>query len=296
MYGGAAHVYTDGSTTSCASAAAFVIPQMTIARRFKIDHKTTSTAAELVAIREAVRFISAEPARRWTIFCDAKAALQTIDCIMRQGPYHTLSTEIAELLGKATKNGHHVAFQWIPAHCGVMGNEEADAEAKTALHNAPEVCIAFSRTDTNVLLRQVMRNSTLEHWKKPERQHKRLHKWDPEMKFRMPHKLKRKMTCMIHRIRLGVAFTRHYAHLIGCSDAGPDCGHCQIPETLEHIFCACPAYARERQELISSIGQHHTRPLTDDVVLGPWPDVSSSSVVIEAVVAFLQATGLDARL
>lgn len=215
---------------------------------------------------------------------------------MRQGPYHTLSIEIAELLGIATKNGHDVTFQWIPAHCGIMGNEAADAEAKRALNSAPEVCIAFSRQDTNILLRRVMRNSILEHWQKPEHQHKRLHKWDPEMKFRMPHKLKRSISCIIHRIRLGVAYTRRYTHLIGCNDTGPNCGHCRLPETLEHIFCDCPAYASERQQLISSIGRYISRPLTDEVVLGPWPDASSTHVVIRAVIAFLEATGLDARL
>ena len=92
-YGDSMHVYTDGSTTLHTSAAAFVIPQMVIARRFKVDHKTTSTAAEPVAIREAIIFI-----RTWTIFCDAKPTLQTINYVMRQGPFYILAIEIAELL------------------------------------------------------------------------------------------------------------------------------------------------------------------------------------------------------
>uniref|UniRef100_A0A6G5AGD0 Putative tick transposon n=1 Tax=Rhipicephalus microplus TaxID=6941 RepID=A0A6G5AGD0_RHIMP len=75
---------------------------MDIARRFKVDHKTTSTAAELVAIREAIRFISGERPRAWTIFCDAKPALQTNNCIMKQGPYYSLAIEISELIQVAS--------------------------------------------------------------------------------------------------------------------------------------------------------------------------------------------------
>lgn len=215
---------------------------------------------------------------------------------MKQGPYYSLAIEITELIQVASTNGHLITFQWIPAHCGVMGNEEADAEAKNALSSAPEVRIAFSRADTNALLRCVMRSYTLQHWTKPERRHQRLHKWDPEMRFRMPPKLKRQLTSMIHRIRLGVAYTRRYAHIIGRSDTGPNCEHCDVPETLEHIFCVCPAYARERQTLISSTELYRSRSLTDETMLGPWPDTNSATAVTRAVITFLETTGLCARL
>lgn len=295
-YGDTVHVYTDGSVTPYASTAAFVIPHMTVARQFKLDHRSTSTAAEIVAIREALRFLSEEPPRAWTIFCDSKPALQTIDCVLRRGPYYSMAIEIAELLDHANRNGHNIIFQWIPSHCGVIGNEQADAEAKAALNNATEVRIPFSRTDTNALLRSVIRNCTLEHWTRPDRQHKRVHKCGPEMKFRMPRKLKRSQTSMVHRIRLGVAFTQQYRHMIGCSDTSPNCEYCQVPETLEHIFCVCPAYAQERQQLVSSIAKVDKRPLSDDFLLGPWPNANSAALITRAAIAFLQATGLDARL
>lgn len=80
------HVCTDGSVAPYASAGAFVIPHIIIARRFKLDHKSTSTAPELVAMQEALRFLSGEPPRAWTIFGDPKPALQTSDCVFRRGP------------------------------------------------------------------------------------------------------------------------------------------------------------------------------------------------------------------
>lgn len=60
MYGEASHVFVDGSVTASSSAAAVVMPGKDLTQRFKIAYRTSSTAAELVGLREALRIISCE--------------------------------------------------------------------------------------------------------------------------------------------------------------------------------------------------------------------------------------------
>lgn len=70
-HGSRAHVYTDGSSYASSSGGAFVVPADGISHNFRLDHKTSSTAAELVAIYKAVKYISTQHARPRTILTDS---------------------------------------------------------------------------------------------------------------------------------------------------------------------------------------------------------------------------------
>lgn len=230
-YNDTIHVYTDGSVTPRVSTAAFVIPQLDISRPYRLDHKSSSTAAELVAIREAVRFVSDQAPRKWTILSDAKSALQALHSCSRKGQHYVLASEIIQAFDITQRNGHSIIFQWVPGHCGLAGNVLADAAAKAAAdNNAVLVKIPYSRSDVNSLLRSLMREFTTTYWSNPDHRHRRLRETDPHMTFRLPAKIKRRHASLLHRIRLGVAFTRCCAHLIGRADS-QNCGRCQVDET-----------------------------------------------------------------
>lgn len=53
-HGSPTHIYTYGSTYASSSRAALAVPSDGISRSFRLDHKTSSAAAELVAIYKAV--------------------------------------------------------------------------------------------------------------------------------------------------------------------------------------------------------------------------------------------------
>ncbi|XP_037505680.1 uncharacterized protein LOC119382009, partial [Rhipicephalus sanguineus] len=93
--------------------------------RFKIAHRTSSTAAELTGVRQAARYIVQQSPAKWTLFCDSKPALQLISNYMKQGTaYSPLVCDIMNMLSEASQSGHTVALQWIPSHCGIAGNEQ----------------------------------------------------------------------------------------------------------------------------------------------------------------------------
>lgn len=291
-YAATVHVYTDGSVTASRSTAAVVIPSLCVTRGFTLDHKTTSTATELVAIREAIRLVSRESPQAWTLFCDSKPALQVLNGVMRQGPYYALAAEVLELCSLALQQGHVLTIQWVPGHCGLAGNDWADQEAKKVSANADVVRLPFARTDTTALLSTILRHASASHWSHPDNRHGRLHRLDPDCKFRLPPGIQRNHATLFHRLRLGVAFTRRYKHLIGVT-SDPDCETCHVPETISHVLCHCPRYAHPREQLARTLARLDCRVVSEEVLLGPWPDAKRSHKAFKAVLTFLRSSGLS---
>ncbi|XP_042147151.1 uncharacterized protein LOC120849493, partial [Ixodes scapularis] len=123
------HIYTDGSTTHQSSAAGVVIPMEQVVLKFRLDHRTSSTVSELVAIRESLKYIIRTEPRAWSVFTDSKAALQSVQHYLRRGANEQLTFTVVSLCQQAQRAGHQIHFQWIPSHCGVPGNEAADQAA-----------------------------------------------------------------------------------------------------------------------------------------------------------------------
>ncbi|KAG0432207.1 hypothetical protein HPB47_021087 [Ixodes persulcatus] len=118
-YDGWTRIFTDGSvhpTDKTATAAAYFQTEETWLTEKLLFH-ASSTTAELAAIGLAVRGIIAKntATRRWVILSDSQAELALL------GSLH-----------HSNQLGHTLAFQWLPSHCGISGNEIADQLASQA--------------------------------------------------------------------------------------------------------------------------------------------------------------------
>jgi hypothetical protein len=51
---------------------------------------------------------------------------------------HSAHSILAPLRARLTGLKGHVCFQWVPAHCGLLGNERADEEARKAANLGPD--------------------------------------------------------------------------------------------------------------------------------------------------------------
>jgi ribonuclease HI len=77
------------------------------------------------------------------ILVDSKAEIQAITS--NQIPEDETVTECRKLLKHLQKQNKSIAFQWIPSHIGIVGNEIADELAKegtrvqTSLHSGPNL-------------------------------------------------------------------------------------------------------------------------------------------------------------
>ena len=97
----------------------------------------SSTRAELVAVRAALRTVAGLPAeslgiiREIRLCTDSRACLQTL----LRGPAaqaEALPASIWTTLTHLTDRHKNITLQWVPGHAGIQGNEQADRLANRA--------------------------------------------------------------------------------------------------------------------------------------------------------------------
>uniref|UniRef100_L7LY72 ribonuclease H n=1 Tax=Rhipicephalus pulchellus TaxID=72859 RepID=L7LY72_RHIPC len=294
-HSGRLHIYTDGSVSSASSAGAVVIPEKSVTIKFKTSHLTSSTAAELTAIRAALEFVVKEPPQAWSIFSDSKAALQCIMSPFRRGPNEQLVADIRILHHRAVEKQHNIVYQWIPGHCGIYGNDRADEAARSAHDALHCAAIPLSRTDAATRLRSLARELTLAQWHSTEFTNARLHNLDPNLQLRLPSGITRAEETLLCRLWLGVAFTNAYSFRIGMASS-PTCDNCSCEETIAHLLCECPRFKAPRKELSKVFDRLDNRPLSEEKVLGHWSKPSSARKALRALLRFLRTTSLRDRL
>ncbi|XP_060604706.1 ribonuclease H-like [Ruditapes philippinarum] len=121
-------IYTDGSATAAIKdGGAGIYIQHTNGKSDTVSVATgkycTNYKAEYEAIMTALKVIeeSPEDCPQIVILTDALSVLQALE-------HHQLP-ELSEVLSRMSQT-RQIARQWIPAHCGIPGNEKADKLAK----------------------------------------------------------------------------------------------------------------------------------------------------------------------
>ncbi|XP_045210549.2 ribonuclease H-like [Mercenaria mercenaria] len=122
------HVFTDGSASAAikgGGAGIFILYTSGRSETNSIPtgRHCTNYRAEVEAIKQAIKLIeeSPESCPNVIIFTDALSVLQALE--------NSKQTSISRVLFSLCKT-RAVSLQWIPAHCGVPGNENADRLVK----------------------------------------------------------------------------------------------------------------------------------------------------------------------
>ena len=102
----------------------------------------------MTALLEAAQQIQENPrtSTRVVFLTDCKSAIQAL-----QSPKDKLERDTAQLLSTLSQR-MTVTLQWIPAHCGLTGNEEADSLAKSA-SKKPQPTPAVSYKEAKALVK-----------------------------------------------------------------------------------------------------------------------------------------------
>ena len=271
-------IWSDGSAeggVTCGGGGAMVILKSGERREVRVAAGSlcSSTRAELFAMRAALEEVSeltGDLATGPVVLCtDSQAALALIanGAGIQTTP---LGAAIWRLLSHLTARDQDVTLQWVPAHCGLPGNERADELAKEA-SSLPQEAPIDVRTVTKAVSRAAYRA-----WR---------HQW-PNGLFkqiwgdRMPSPVlgeDRGAAVDTHQLRAGHwSRSRQYLHRIGCLPS-PDCAGCPDKEcpvgfcivcgeeadTPEHVMLRCPCLAGVRLREFGTIFTEPTQ-LRDD--------------------------------
>ena len=232
-------IFTDGSKDNLGRVGSAVyISDFEVGLTFRLPNGLSVYTSELVAIREALRFIKDNKIQNSIILSDSLSTLQSLET-GRSLSRPNLLIETQALLLDIENEKIEVCFAWVPSHVGIRGNEEADKLAKLAtlkpkpdLNEKFELKEAYSLVDDHILKKWQM-------------------KWfsEPtgrdyfEVERSVSHKIKfsckeRDKETTITRFRLGKCYLNSYLHQIGKHPTGL-CNTCHVPETVKHYILEC---------------------------------------------------------
>ena len=229
------HAYTDGSAeeaTRNGGGGIFLtlkdgthirqaIPTGKFSTNYKAEADALQTAAEtLYANRDAIQ-------TRVVVFSDALSVLQAV-----QNPQNKDLNSLVSALARLQQATEHTIIQWIPSHCNIAGNEEADRLArKGGQQPQEEQDTSYEEAKTIIKEKQKRR------WLQQHPEHNRNDAY---------YLLSRSEQVCIVRLRTGHSRLRHHMHTkfrIGESAVCP-CG--TAPMTVEHLLQDCPTHQNLR--------------------------------------------------
>ncbi|KAH9372443.1 hypothetical protein HPB48_012871 [Haemaphysalis longicornis] len=202
----------------------------------------------------------------------------------RASPTNTVVTLHGKITQLASK-GCTVCVQWVLAHVGVPGNQAAGSLAKATHSTATPATSAVTQIDESCYL--ITQDLV--------RQHPDARVAAHNVPARIPTKFGRQEAALLSRLRTGSATTNARLQLYRKRDS-PACPHCGLFESTGHCLVACPAYHSERDRLRQACRRLGVPCSTKEDLLFPRGHRILLAETLQHLVAYLDETGLPARL
>ena len=203
------------------------------------DHSSIFSA-EAIAVSLALNIIEQSQDKQFLILSDSLSCLNSLE---NRNFHNSLVLEILESLDKLLKSGYSITFAWVPSHIGIAGNTAADATAKAALC-LQESSSMVPYTDFKPVVGAYVNKLWQNTWNSES--NNKLHAIQPTIKLFNPGRLSRRDEVLIHRLCVGHTYLTH-SYLLH-KDNPPECEHCKLPLTVEHILIHCLYHATVRQK------------------------------------------------
>jgi ribonuclease HI len=207
--------------------------------------RCTSFYAEMTAILTALQYLlDSDLPANVAIFTDSQSAIRSLQSgPLRQKDQLTISVWSHLIALFPASESRTCTMQYVPAHCGILGNEEADTlAAEGAKMKQTHQPLPLSTA------RQTITRSEKARWR--NNCSRRPYVLPPH---NAPPNLPRRIERIMSQIRVECCpLFRNYLHRIGKS-ATPNCRGCGMAdESAYHVITDCPAYDARRRLLPST--------------------------------------------
>lgn len=261
------HVYTDGSATDASrnggSGVLFRQPgQEPTTLSLPAGCLCSNFRAEVTAITAAIHHLNTSESvpQDTVILTDSLSTLQALTSSNADQTIRELHASIQQLCRQ-----RRIVLQWIPAHCGIPGNEHADRLAKAgSMLQQPRASLSYREAKT--VLKQQQRSR----WRQKNGG------YSPQSDSIMH--LDRRGATIIYRLRTGHCRLRAHLKRLHLADSAL-CACTHSDQTPTHILQDCPLYTSQRNQ---------AWPHGADLNTKLWGSVADLHVTIH----FVTATGL----
>ena len=226
------HIYTDGSQIEKSGLTGAGIHSELFSIYFTLGTNHVSFDGEIKAITIALQQLLGRTSSfsKVVILSDCKSAISSIGNYNKP-PKHQDILDSRQIIKSLTTSKKEVVLQWIPAHCGIAGNEAADFLAKkaTTILQATSHQISYQRAAMNI--QQKIKDI---HKKKLEDQV--MDKQWKDSVCRLPD-WPRKTAVSIFRLTIGHDCLGSHLHRMGILDS-PQCKLCSNgePQNRDHLI------------------------------------------------------------
>ena len=259
------HIYTDGSKDpqTGKTSASFFIPKYKISKSVRTS-SVSVCRSEQIAILLALSWLEGFPPSDVLILTDSLSSLYLLSNTLKISSNTIL--EIVLTHSKLVDMGFKISFAWIPAHCGIHGNEMVDTLAKKALnHTRVQFPIVPNKQET----KSIIKKDNIDLWQR---------QWSHSVHGRPLHYIQpyvrntnlvegfcRRDETIIHRLRVGKVRLGEYLHKIKRRPHNK-CLTCNNVESTGHYLMFCKKYDKERAALKEKL---NTEELSVKKILNP---------------------------
>ena len=229
----------------------------------EMGHLATNFSAETEALLLSLRGLyeamdGVDPTEcRAYIWSDCQPAIRLVSegAVSRTGSYWSAAQRGGAMLKDLRQRGLEVVIDWIPAHCGVAGNERADKAAQAASAQCRvKGSVGFGVLRPHLLVKRAivrsMDNMQLDWYRRSERARRprALNGLLPPrdiLRALVEAGLSREYESCLGRLRIGNE-TRPNARVRMGLCAGTECPHCGEADGTDHRLFDCVHYAVAR--------------------------------------------------
>lgn len=131
---GLTHIFTDASKEQDQPVGwAVYVPDEKAVKMGSMDKQASIFTGEAVAISSALKWILHHPDKKYCLFSDSKSVLTALcSAKYNKNPYIAVIKDQVAKIKRISILQEPLKFVWIPAHCGIEGNESVDGLAKKA--------------------------------------------------------------------------------------------------------------------------------------------------------------------